>query len=68
MVGLRFIPYDLQRYSKCSLNSLLLLYIKCQYCGYLHNQVLFTNFAVQSELLSKISSAINSSLLLTFCL
>jgi hypothetical protein len=34
-------------------------------CGYLHNQVLFTNFAMQSELSSKILSAVSSSLPLT---
>ncbi len=68
MVGLCFIPYDLHRYSKCSLSSLLLSYIKSQHCGYLHNQFLFTNFAMQSELLSKISLAVSSSLLLTVCL
>ncbi len=55
------------RYSKCSLNSLPLSYIKCRHRGYLHNQVLFTNLAICSEVLSKISSAINSSLPLTVC-
>ncbi len=37
-------------------------------CGYLHNQVLFTNLAIHSEVYSKIPSAIRSSLLLTICL
>jgi hypothetical protein len=67
MVGLHVIPYDSHRYSKWSLNSLPLLYIKWRHCGYLHNQVLFTNLAIHSEVLSKILSAINSSLLLTVC-
>ncbi len=67
MVGLRVIPDDSHRYSKCSLNSLTLSYIKSQHCGYLHNQDLFTNLAIRSEVLSKISSAINSSLPLTIC-
>ncbi len=67
MVGLCLIPYDSYRYSKWSLISLPLLYIKWQDHGYLHNQVLFTNLAIRSEVLSKISSAINSSLLLTVC-
>ncbi len=67
VVGLRLIPYDSHRYSKCSLNSLSLSYIKWQHCGYLHNQVLFANLAMHSEVLSKISSAINSSLPLTVC-
>ncbi len=67
VVGLRLIPYDSHRYSKWSLNSLPLLYIKWCHCGYLHNQVLFTNLAMRSEVLSKISSAINSSLSLTVC-
>ncbi len=35
---------------------------------HLHNQVLFTNLAIHSEVLSKISSAIYSSLPLTVCL
>jgi hypothetical protein len=65
VVGLRSIPYDLHRYSKCSLNSLLLSYIKWQHCGYLHNQVLFTNLAICLEVLLKILSAISSSLPLT---
>ncbi len=63
----RVIPYDSHRYLKCSLNSLPLLYIKWQHHGYLHNQVLFTNLAIRSEVLSKISSAINSSLPSTVC-
>ncbi len=67
LVGSRLIPYDSHRYSKCSINSLPLLYIKWWQRGYLHNQVLFTNLAIPSEVLSKISSAINSSLPLTVC-
>ncbi len=67
-VGLHVIPYDTHRYSKCSLNLLLLLYIKWWHHGYLHNQVLFTNLAMQSEVFSKISSAVSSSLPLTICL
>ncbi len=67
MVGLRLIPYNSHRYLKWSLNSLPLLCIKWRHRGYLHNQVLFTNLAIHSEVLSKISSAINSSLLLTVC-
>ncbi len=49
------------------LNSLPLSYIKFRHRGYLHNQVLFTNLTICSEVLSKISSAINSSLPLTVC-
>ncbi len=67
VVGLRVIPYDSHRFSKCSLNSLPLSYIKWQHRRYLHNQVLFTNLAVRSEVLSKILSAIYSSLPLTIC-
>jgi hypothetical protein len=67
MAGLHVIPYDSHWYLKWSLNSLPLSYIKWQHRGYLHNQVLFTNLAIRSEVLSKISSAINSSLPLTFC-
>ncbi len=67
MVGLHVIPYDSHRHSKRSLNSHPLSYIKWRHRGYLHNQVLFTNLAIHSEVLSKISSAINSYLPLTFC-
>ncbi len=67
MVGLCFIPYDLHRYLKCSFNSLPLLYIMWQHHVYLHNQVLFNNVAMWSEFLSKILSAVSSSLLLTVC-
>ncbi len=67
VVGLRVIPYESHRYWKCNLNSLPLLYIKWRHRGYLHNQVLFTNLAIRSEVLSMISSAINSSLPLTVC-
>ncbi len=65
MVGLSAIPFDLHKYSKCSLNSFPLSYTKWQHRGYLHNQVLFTNFAMQSEILSKILLAVSSSLPLT---
>ncbi len=67
VVGLQLILYDSHRYLKCSLNSLPLSYIKWWHRWYLHNQVLFTNLAVRSEVLSKISSAVNSSLPLTVC-
>ncbi len=67
VVGLRLILYDSHRYSKWSLNSLPLSYIKWQHHGYLHNQVFYTNLTICSEVLSKISSAINSSLPLTVC-
>ncbi len=67
MVGLHMILYDSHRYSNWSLNSLLLSYVKWWHRGYLHNQVLFTNLAIHSEVLSKISWAINSSLSLTVC-
>ncbi len=36
--------------------------------GYRHNQVLLTNLAIRSKVLSKILSAINSTLQLTVCL
>jgi hypothetical protein len=68
MVGLRVISYESHRYSKCSLNSLPLTYIKFRHRGYLHNQVLFTILAIRSEIVSKFLSAINSSLPLTVCL
>jgi hypothetical protein len=38
MVGVRFIPCDSQRYSKCCSNSLQLSYIKWQHHGYLTTQ------------------------------
>ncbi len=66
VVGLRFIPYESHRCSKCNLNSELLLYIIHRHLGYRLNQVLFTNFAILSELLSKMSSDCSSSLPLTF--
>ncbi len=66
LVGLHLIPYDSYRYLKCSLNSLPLLYFKWQHRGHLHNQVLFTNLAKRFEVLSKISSAINSSFTVDF--
>ncbi len=67
VVGLHVILYDSHRYSKWSLNSLPLSYIKWRHRGYFHNQVLFTNLAIRYEVSSKISSAINSSLPLTVC-
>ncbi len=67
MVGIHVIPSDSHRYLKCSLNSLPLSYIKQRHRGYLHNQVLLANLAICYEVLSKISSAINSSLPLTVC-
>ncbi len=67
VLGLHVIPYDSHRYLKCSLNALPLSYIKWQHRGYLHNQMLFTNLTIRSEVLSKISSAIYSSLPLTVC-
>jgi len=66
VVGLRLIPYESHRCSKCNLNSLPLLYIKYLQCRYLHNQVLFTRRAMHSELLSNISSFLSNSLPLTF--
>ncbi len=65
MVGLRFIPYDSHRCSKCNLNSELLSYNMYRHLGYRLNQVLFTYFAILSELLSKMSSDFSSSLPLT---
>ncbi len=67
LVGKHLIPYNSHRFSKYSLNSLPLSSIKWWHRGYLHNQVLFTFLAIHSEVLSKISSAINSSLVLTVC-
>ncbi len=67
VVGLRVIPYYSYMYSKSSLNSLVLLYIKRWHRVYLHNQFLFTNLAIRSVGLSMISSAIDSSLPLTVC-
>ncbi len=52
---------------KVKFNLTQLTYIKWQHCGYLHNQVLFTSLAIRSEVLSKISSAIDSSLPLNVC-
>jgi hypothetical protein len=66
VVGLRLIPYESHRCSKCNLNSLPLSYIKYLQRGYLHNQVLFTRRAMRSELLSNMSSILSDSLPLTF--
>ncbi len=65
VVGLCFIPYESHRCSKCNLNSEPLLYVIYRHLGYRLYQVLFTNFAIRSELLSKMSSDW-SSLPLTF--
>ncbi len=62
MVGLCLILYESHRYSKFNLNSLPLSYIKYQHLGYLLNQNLLTNHAMQSEFLSKISSDASASL------
>ncbi len=67
VVGLCVMPYDSHRYLKCSLNSLPLSYFKWWHSGYLRNQVLFTNLAICSEVLSKISLDFYSSLPLTVC-
>ncbi len=66
MVGLRFIPYESHRCSKCNLNSEPLSYIIYRYLGYRLNQVLFSSFAILSELLSMMSSDCSSSLPLAF--
>ncbi len=66
MVGIRFMPQELHNVSNCNLNSGLLLYIKWQHRGYLHNQILLTNQLIQSDDLSKVSSSIVLSLQLTF--
>jgi len=65
VVGLRFMPYESHNVSKCNLNSDPLSYIKYRHLGYLHNQILLTNQLIQSDDLSKISSSIIFSLLLT---
>jgi len=65
VVGLCLIPYESHRYSKFSLNSLPLSYTRYRHLGYLLNQNLLTNRAIQSELLPEISSATIDSLLLT---
>ncbi len=62
MVGLRLIPYESHSYSKFNLNSLPLLYTKYRHHGYLLNQNLLISCAMQSELLSKISSDASNSL------
>jgi hypothetical protein len=56
-VGLRFIPHVSHLEQKWSLNSLPLLYIKYQQCGYLINQVIYTRLLICAELLSKVVSA-----------
>ena len=62
VVGLCLMPYESHRYSKFNLNSLPLSYTRYQHLGYLHNQNLLTNHAMQSELLSKTSSDASNSL------
>ncbi len=56
------IPYESHRYSKFNLNSLPLLYTRYRHLGYLLSQNLLTNRAMQSKLLSKISSDASDSL------
>jgi hypothetical protein len=53
LVGLRFRPYESQRVSKWSLNSLPLSYMTYWLCGYLLNQVLLTNVLTGAGDLSK---------------
>jgi hypothetical protein len=65
VVGLCLIPYESHRYSKFNVNSLPLSYTRYQHLGYLLNHNLLTNRAIQSELLSKISSDVSDSLLST---
>ncbi len=65
VVGLRFMPYKSHNVSKCNLNSDPLLCIKYWHLGYLHNQILLTNWLVWSDDLSKICSLIVLSLPLT---
>ena len=65
VVGLRLIPYESHQYLKFNLNSLPLSYTRYRHLGYLLNQNLLTNRALQSELLLKISSATSNSLPLT---
>ncbi len=60
VVGLCLIPYDSNRYSNFSLNSLPLLYLL--------NQIFLTNRAMQLELLLRISSMIDHFLPLTWFL
>ncbi len=62
MIGLLLILYESHRYLKFNLNSLSLSYTRYQHLGYLLNQNLLTNRAMQSELLSKISSDGSNSL------
>ncbi len=62
MVGLRLIPYESRRYSKFNLNLPPLSYTRYCHLGYLLNQNLLTSRAMQSELLSKISSDASNSL------
>ncbi len=66
VVGLRFMPYESHNVSKCNLNSNPLLNVKYQHLGYLHNQILLTNWLIWSDDLSKICFLIVLSLPLTF--
>ncbi len=66
VVGLGFMPYESRNVSKCNLNSNPLSYIKYWHLGYLHNQILLTNWLIQSDDLSKICSLIVLSLPFTF--
>ena len=61
-VGLCLIPYESHRYLKFNLNSLPLSYTKYQRLGYLLNQNLLANSAMQYELLLKISLHASNSL------
>ncbi len=56
LVGLRFMLYELHNVSKWNLNLELLSYIKYQHLGYLHNQILLTDWLMWSDDLLKISS------------
>jgi hypothetical protein len=56
VVGLCFMPYESHSVAKCFLNSDLILYIKYQHLGYLHNQILLTNWLMQLDDTLKISS------------
>ena len=63
VVGLRFMPYESHRCSKCNLNSLPLSYVRVWHWRYLVlNQVSFTSLAILFELLSKMSLNFSSSL------
>ena len=63
--GLRFMTYDLHNVLKCNFNSNLLSYIKYWHLQLLHNQILLSNQLIWLDDLSKISSLLTFSLLLT---